>query len=91
MTSVALLIAFVIGVAMGYFYRDIKENLASLKKQLLEKEKPVAVSMGAYQTPKATSSSDNTKVGLVSAKTPQRLEWEANEKLERQVKLGSSR
>jgi apolipoprotein N-acyltransferase len=91
MTSIALLVAFVMGAFLGYAYRDIKENLKNLKKQLLEKANPPAISMGAYKTPKPTSSPTDARIGLVDAKTPQRMEWEASQKLERQIKLGDSR
>ena len=76
MTDVVfLIIGCVIGGLIGYNFYLID----SLKKKLLEKSKPEAksgVTLGSYRPP----TQNNTSSAVVTPKSPQLMEWEANQK-----------
>lgn len=88
MTSLAFVILAVASFILGYRMRDIKDSIEQLKNKLNEKQTAPTVTMGAYAPKTGTSNVSDGRVGLVSAKTPQLLQWEADQKLEREVKLG---
>lgn len=83
------LVALLIGELTGYFvgrkHSDMLhrlEVLAELKAN--PKEKPT-ITMGELEPPKAYfSPEEKRKVGLVETKTPQQVEWEAEQKTEKE-------
>lgn len=83
---ISFALALIVGLALGYFYRDLKDKVVNIQKSLDKKEVKPTVTMGAYVPPKARSNTGESKIGLISSKTPQRLEWEAQERLEKEVK-----
>lgn len=66
-----------VGIALGYLYRDLREQINSLKKKLPSPE--IGVTAGSYGKQRVSDPSKD--VGLVEAKTPEQIEWENRKKL----------
>lgn len=74
-----------LGYLVGRHQAHLLNRIRTLEGQAREPEpeKPT-VTMGAY-TPAVAVSEDNDKpVGVVEAKTPQRVEWEAEQAIEKE-------
>lgn len=95
MTSVGLALLFIAGFIVGMKIARLEKLLHDLQERFkrLEKQPEPTVTKGAYQNPKPINNMDSQDkgIGLVMAKTPQRLEWESSQELERNVKLGVPR
>lgn len=81
---------FVVGCVGGYFLGRYQSNLANRIRTLVEQsrekkpepEKPAIIG-GAYQPPKPIGNAADKKLaaGIIETKTPQQLDWEAQEEL----------
>lgn len=80
------LATLVLGVGIGYlsgrYQATLIDKIRTLEGQTREVAKPT-VTMGVLTPPKAVSESD-APVGIAEAKTPQRVEYEAEQETERQ-------
>lgn len=84
---ISILAASIMGYFIGRYQTKLLKQIRDLQERPTEPvppkpEKPV-VTGGAYQPPQPISSAtDNKKsAGLVETKTPERLEWEADNEL----------
>lgn len=67
------------GYLMGFYSRSIKDKLSASQIPVIDIEPPAVVG-GALQPPKRYGDvDDNSPTGLVETKTPQRLDWEAEQ------------
>lgn len=94
MTNAILLVS---GIGMGVMYflgyrvgrneSILLSKIESLKKNAKpEPEKPAVILSPEYNAPQQVSNvPDNRAVGLVESKTPERLEWETSQKIEKEV------
>lgn len=89
MTVLSLLIVLCIGEVIGFLVGRNQHKLEYKIAQLsLPKEPEVkpSVSGGAYEPPKDYfNTDDTTPTGLVEVKTPQQVEFEAEQRIEKQV------
>lgn len=68
---------FIVGFMMGFFYRKIDDRL-----KILEARKPeTGVTPGSYHRANENNVNQAGETGFVTPKTPQRLEWEEQERL----------
>jgi hypothetical protein len=90
----AAILGLLIGGTLGYFLgrhqAALVDKIRTLEEQSRQEPKPEpekpGVTMGSYQPPREISTSTDTKrAGLVEAKTPQRLEWEQEIAIEKEV------
>lgn len=89
MTSFALVICFVSAWLLGFFHRDLKERVDDLQERMkkVEKEPEIGATMGAYKPVNEFSRvNQDGAVGLVETKTPQRIQFEAEEALRREAR-----
>jgi len=83
---IGVLAAGIVGYFLGRYQANLLEQIHTLRKNQAqpapEPEKPVVVG-GAYQPPRETSNTVDTKraAGIVDTKTPQQLEWENKNEL----------
>lgn len=75
-----------VGIFIGYIYRDIKDRIAKLwehQKSIVSASPPeVGVIPGAYHHVEEQVRQDNTKkTGTVIAKSPQLLEYEEQQRI----------
>lgn len=90
MTS--LLILLLLGVLcctgsflLGWYLRETKEAIKELREKLSKTELPVGATLGAYAPVNEFRRTNQAgEVGLVESKTPQRVEFEAQEALRRE-------
>jgi hypothetical protein len=78
-----------LGYLLGRYQSQLVNEIRTLKEQgrqepAPEPEKPTVVA-GAYQPPKEVSTSVDTKrgAGLVETKTPELLDWENKQEIEK--------
>lgn len=90
----ALLLGGIGGYCLGRYQTGLLNKIRTLTEQgrqepASEPEKP-AIAGGAYQPPKEISASIERKkgAGLVETKTPQLLEWENKQALEKLIQGG---
>lgn len=89
MTSFALVICFVFAWLLGFFHRDIKDKVDELQSRVskVEKEPEIGATLGAYKPVNEFSRvNQDGLVGLVETKTPQRIQFEAEEALRREAR-----
>lgn len=79
----ALVVGGVLGYLVGRYHRELVDKIRTLEGQVREEPKPV-VTMGAYDPPQPTTTHSDTAIGLVETKTPQLIEFEQQESIERQ-------
>jgi hypothetical protein len=78
-----------LGYLVGRYQSHLTDKIKSFEDAVPEPEPEPGVTLGVYTEPLTISSPEDTRaVGLVETKTPERLEFEAAQELERQVKLG---
>lgn len=88
--AVVCLATGVVGYLLGRYQSDLIDKIRTLEEQSREKplepEKPT-VAGGAYQPPNEVSNtpSKERRAGLVETKTPQLLEWENDNNIEKQA------
>lgn len=75
------ILAIVISLVVGYFYRDLRDKTKRLKELASEKKPEVGVNLGSYLPQDVSRINQDGEIGVVELKTPQQLEWEAMEKL----------
>lgn len=80
--SITLVLGGSIGYLMGRYQTSLVNKIRTLERQTRQVVEP-AVTMGILSPPKAVSESD-APVGIAEAKTPQRVEFEAEQETERQ-------
>jgi hypothetical protein len=80
--SLSILCAGIAGYFIGRYQTILLQKIQTLEGQTREVVEP-AVTMGVLTPPKAISTSD-APVGIAEAKTPQRVEYEAEQETERQ-------
>lgn len=94
MTNEVILLLVICMAASGFVGYRVGRNeslllskIDNLKKNSKpEPEKPTVILGTEYVKPQQVSSSpDERKVGLVESKTPERIEWEANQALEKEA------
>lgn len=86
--TITLLLGGVIGHYIG---REQSRLIDTIQSVLQRTEKPPenlpAITMGEYVEPREISNVvDDTPVGLVESKTPQRVEWETSQKIDKEVR-----
>jgi len=70
---------------LGFYTRTLVDKIRTLKADqagLIPEPKPT-VTMGDYTPPREISETD-TVTGLIESKTPQRIEWEAEQAIEKE-------
>lgn len=70
------------GYYLGRYQATLVDKIRTLEGQTREVVKP-AVTMGVLSPPKTVSETD-APIGIAEAKTPQRVEYEAEQETERQ-------
>lgn len=84
--AVSSFCTLVIGYLAGRYQAAL---LAKIKELEADKHEPVAkptITKGAYDVPAPTTSPDKKRgVGIVEAKTPELLEWERQQALEKEA------
>lgn len=78
----ALVFVGSLGYIVGWYQSSLIKRIHELEESTPYEPEPV-VTMGAYSEPKELNETD-TAVGLVQSKTPQRLDWEAEQKVEKE-------
>jgi hypothetical protein len=79
-----LLLGGTLGYCLGRYQSRLIDKIRTLEAGNKPKPEP-AVTLGAYDTPKEYAPVDNSKpVGLVDPKTPQRIQWEAEQAIEKE-------
>jgi len=87
MTSLVVLLAVLMGFCAGYFYRDLRDRLDSIENKMKEKPVDLGVTLGGYGPVNEYSrTNQDGVVGIVETKTPQRVEWDAQEALRREAR-----
>lgn len=86
--SGTLLLGGVIGHYIGREQNRLIDTIQSvLKRTEAPPENPPTITMGEYTAPREISNVvDDTPVGLVESKTPQRVEWETSQKIDKEVR-----
>lgn len=91
MTSIAVILAFIVGGVIGWRLDWINRQLEALKKRVAEYQEPAApaVSMGVYDKVD-TANHTNTPgdFGIVEVKTPELLDWEERERVKKMQEPG---
>lgn len=77
-----LLLGGGIGYTLGLYQSRLLDKIRTLEEATPYEPEPV-VTMGAYEPPKELNETD-TPVGLVQTKTPQRLDWETEQAIEKE-------
>lgn len=78
----------IIGLLMGYFYRNLRDSIKELQKK--QPKPDIGVTPASYG-PTFHKENQSGNVGLVTPKTPQQMEWEEQERLkemQHNVKVG---
>lgn len=78
----ALLLGGSIGYCLGIYQNRLLDKIRTLE-EATPYEPETLVTMGAYDKPKEINETD-TVTGLVEVKTPQRIEWEAEQAIEKE-------
>jgi hypothetical protein len=88
MTSITLILAFLIGGVVGWRLDWLTRQLGALKDRIQQEPEPLpekpTVAMGMYDR-LDTENNVNTSAefGIVQAKTPQLLDWEEQERVKK--------
>jgi hypothetical protein len=82
-TNLILILLLFVIAGIFFFYigvhiQDLNKKLDDLLRRTVEKEPEPVITMGAYE-PETGLSTDNSPTGLVTAKSPQLVEWEEQE------------
>lgn len=81
------LLSVFLGFVIGYYHRDIVERVKLLEERSKEKPVELGTTLGEYGPVNEFSrTNQDGPVGLVETKTPQRIEWEAQESLRREAR-----
>jgi hypothetical protein len=80
--SITLVLGGIGGYFMGRYQTALIEHIRELEESTPYEPSPT-VTMGVLSPPKAVSETD-APVGIAEAKTPQRVEYEAEQETERQ-------
>lgn len=89
MTSFALVLCFIFAWTLGFFHRDLKDKLDDLQERMkkVEKEPEIGATYGVYKPVNEFARvNQDGEVGLVETKTPQRIQFEAEEALRREAR-----
>lgn len=87
MISVALVMACVFCFGIGFLFRDLKDSVTDLQKRMDAKEPDLGATLGTYgPTSEYSRTNQDGPVGLVEAKTPQRVQFDAEEALRREAR-----
>jgi hypothetical protein len=80
-----LLLGGVGGYYLGRYQSHILDKIRTLEEQRREPASKPTITMGEYSAPKPVSTApDNRAVGLVETKTPERVQYETTEAIERE-------
>lgn len=78
---------FGLGVFIGYNFRELRDDLKYIKQKLVDKEPELGATRGAYgPVNEFKRTNQDGPVGLVEAKSPQRVQYEAEESLRREAR-----
>lgn len=80
--SITLVLGGVLGYLIGRYQATLIDKIRTLQGQTREVVEP-AVTMGVLTPPRDMGETD-APVGIVESKTPQRVEWEAENATEKQ-------
>lgn len=83
-----MFIAAFIGGFIGYFERDSREKIKQLQRQVKEKPVEVGATPAVYGKVNEYAANQSGDVGISEPKTPQQLEWEEQEALEKAQLIG---
>lgn len=78
-TLLSFSLLFVLGVALGYKFRDLEDSVNILKSKIATKPPEVGITPGAYGRTNEYSVNQPGETGLVSSKTPQQMAFEEDE------------
>ena len=78
MISLAFLI---VGLLIGYGYRTFRDFVLQTEARFKEKPVETGVTPGLYKHANENNVNQGGETGFTSPKTPQRLEWEEQERL----------
>lgn len=82
-----LIIAFGVGIYIGMVIRDLKDRIKTVENKLKTKQPDVGATRGNYApVNEYTHTNQDSAVGIVETKTPQRLDWEAQQDLAREAR-----
>lgn len=79
--AITLVIGGIGGYFLGLFHANLTDKIRTLGEQPKEEVKPI-ITMGEYERPTTRTTTDSP-VGLVETKTPQLVEFEAEQETER--------
>lgn len=83
------IITLLVGGGLGYLLGKHEANLVKSLKQAQDNKKPVekpSVLLGAYEPPKEIGNvPDKRPAGLVESKTPERIKWESEQKIDKEA------
>jgi hypothetical protein len=83
--GISMVLSGIGGYYLGRYQSRIANELRTLKEKSREPAPTPAVTMGEYAAPKPVSTApDNRAVGLVETKTPERVQYETTEAIERE-------
>lgn len=78
------LLFFIIGILLGYNESRILALIDKIKDMNKKTKPEVGITPGEYKRANENNVNQGGETGLVMPKTPQRLEWEEQERLRRQ-------
>lgn len=78
----SLVLAGVLGYCLGRYQATLIRRIHELEEATPYEPEPI-VTMGAYEQPRELNETD-APVGLVESKTAQRLEWESEQRTEKE-------
>lgn len=82
-----MLICNALAFAFGWYLREIHEAINELRARLKEQTPPIGATLGAYAPVNEFKHTNQPGVvGLVESKTPQRVEFEAQEALRQEAR-----
>lgn len=73
-----------LGYILGLHEATLIDKIRTLQGQEREVQKPT-ITMGDYKPPKEISDNKEKSVGIVEAKTPQRVAWEQENAIEKEA------
>lgn len=82
----ALLVGGGLGYLLGRYQSQLLDKIRILEEQGRKPKAEPAITLGVYEKPKPISGEDK-KVGVAEPKTPQQLDWESEQQIEK-VALG---
>ena len=78
----ALVLTGVLGYLLGRYQAALIKRIHDLEEATPYEPEPV-ITMGAYDKPKEIGETD-APVGIAESKTPQRVEWESEQSIEKE-------